>query len=92
MAALTLTPELLCVAALAARDDARRLRIESASRRGDARRALETAEMRRTRAILMKKRMLRTRDLRYRSAWSDLPWQMPDSELDRVLVAHDGET
>lgn len=25
-------------------------------------------------------------------AWSDLPWQMPDEELDRVLVPIDGQS
>ena len=25
------------------------------------------------------------------SDWSDLPWQMPGGDLDRVLVPHDGE-
>ena len=92
MAALTITPELLQVAALAARDDARRLRLTSVSRRADARLAVEAAERRRSRAILTKKRILRARDVRYRSAWSDLSWQMPGGELDQVLVPHDGDS
>lgn len=91
MVALTPTPELLLAAAVAARDDARRLRTMSISRRGEARRANETAQQRRMQALLMQKRLLRARNVRYRSAWSDLWWQMPDGELDRVLVPHDGE-
>ena len=91
MVALTLTPEQLRASADAARADARRLRVQSHARRVEAQRGISSSANRRARASVMLAWLERTRELRYQSTWSDLPWQMPDGELDLVLVAHDGD-
>lgn len=87
-----MSPTALRDAADAAREDARRLRRASYARRADVRRS--TAAWRRRRGMYARTvaDVGRARELRYRSTWSDLPWQPPDRELDIVLVPIDGDT
>jgi hypothetical protein len=88
MAELTLSPATLQARADAACQAARDLRFQASARRVDGRRARVEAERRRSKAVAARDWFEGMRSLRYRSAWSDLPWQMPDGELDRVLVSH----
>ena len=84
-----MSPATLFAAALAARDDAARLRRVSGSRRTELRR---TMRVWRRGLETSKANFEARRDLRYRSGWSELDWKLPDRELDRVLVPHDGDT
>lgn len=81
----------LRTAARAARDDSRRLRDQSSSRRLECRRGLVLAARRRMKVAETYAGLAKTRDRGYRSTWSDLQWRMVDRDLDRVLVSHDGE-
>jgi len=83
-----LSPATLRARAETVRADARRLRVESSARRAVGRRTLAETRRRRSRAVDTYAWLERTRELRYRSTWSDLPWQLPDADLDRVLVPH----
>lgn len=91
MVALTISPRALRAQADAARADASRLRASSSARRLEVRRA--RAEIERKAVILAEtvRSLSVSRRRRYRSAWSDLAWQMPDRQLDQVLVSHDGD-
>ena len=87
-----MTPAALNAAAVAARDEARQLRAISGARRAEVRRSTDVSRRRLLTCTATFTRISRTRDLRYRSTWSDLPWQLPDRELDHVLVAIDGKS
>jgi hypothetical protein len=77
-------------AADAARRDARRLRMASHARRAELRRSSATWRARRRALARTVADVGHARELRYRSPWSDLAWQLPDRELDIVLVPIDG--
>lgn len=87
-----MSPAVLREAADAARDRARRLRTVSSARRAELRRTRDAAHSRHTTYAATLDLVGRTRDLRYRSTWSDLPWQPPDRALEIVLVSIDGDT
>lgn len=87
-----MSPDALRRAADAARDDARRLRTDSYAHRADVRRAVAGVRTRRPAFERTVADSGRARERRYRSAWSDLPWQPPDRELDTVLVPIDGKS
>lgn len=92
MVALTLTPEQLRVSADAARADAQGLRMASRARRIESRQVVSRSAASRRSVSSALAWLAHTRELRYRSAWSELPWQLPDRELDTVLVPHDGSS
>jgi hypothetical protein len=85
-------PEALRAAASAARNDARLLRRESAARRAELGRARDLSHRRLRTCEATFAWITRPRDLSYRSTWSNLPWQLPGRELDRVLVPVDGRS
>lgn len=85
-----MSPDALREAAEAAREDARLLRADSHARRADVRRSRAGWRHRRPTYAATVADAGRARERRYRSAWSDLPWQFPDRELDIVLVPIDG--
>lgn len=87
-----MSPAALRDAADAAREDARRLRRASYAHRASVRRSMAAWQRRRRAYATTVAEAGRARELRYRSSWSDLPWQLPDRELDLVLVPIDGDT
>ena len=92
MAALTLSPERIRAKADAARAEAHRLRAASSARRLEVRRSRGEVQRRKAKLAVTARWLSRSRERRYRSAWSDLAWQMPDGELDRVLVPVEADT
>lgn len=92
MAALTATPATIYANAIAAREEAQRLRLKSATRRLEVRRSRVESRRRLSTASVTFAWLERARTRRFRSAWSDLPWQLPNGELDRVLVPYDGKS
>lgn len=82
----------LLAAAVCAREVAQSLRTESRARREEVRRGHRLTAHRKRHTATVLEWLEETRAMRYRSAWSDLPWQWPDAELDHVLVALDRET
>lgn len=87
-----MTSAALRVAAEQARADARQARARSSERRIEVRRALALAAVRQSQAAASLTTLTRTRQQPFRSVWSDLAWEFPGRELDRVLVPHDGDT
>jgi len=87
-----MTPAALRIAAVAAREDARMLRAVSGARRAALRRSCGLSRRRLRTCSTTFASLNCTRDLRYRSAWSDLQWQLPDRDLDRVLVPIEGRS
>jgi hypothetical protein len=87
-----MTPEELRAAAGAARRDARRLRAVSAAGRAELGRSKDLSRRWLLTCEATFAWVSRTQDFRYRSAWSDLSWQLPGRELDCVLVAIDGRS
>lgn len=81
----------LIAAGYAARAEARIQRRRSTERRLEIRRALERSRQRCTRCSITLVRLQQTREVRFRSAWTDLEWQVPDEQLDHVLIALDGD-
>jgi hypothetical protein len=75
----------------AARADARRLRVVSHARCAELRRWTAITRRQSRRCSVTVAWIDRTREVRCRSAWSDLPWQLLDRELDTVLVPIDGD-
>lgn len=88
---VALTHETLRAAADAAREHSRSLRERAAAQRLELRRTRAAAEQRRSRLAQTSQRVDRTRSLEYRSPWSDLSWRMVGTDLEHVLVPHDGE-
>jgi hypothetical protein len=78
-------------AAVAARREAQALRDESHARRRELRRRAAVAERLRSSCLSSYLWLAQTRDVRYRSAWSDLQWRSPDRELDHILVSIEGD-
>lgn len=87
-----MSPVELRDAALVAREQARLLRAASHAHRADVRLSMAAWRRRRRTYARTVADVGRARQRRYRSAWSDLPWQLPDRELDTVLVPVDGDT
>lgn len=87
-----ISPDALREAAGAAREHARRLRADSYAHRAELRRSMDGWRHRRPAYARTMADAGRARERRYRSTWSDLAWQLPDRELDTVLVPIDGKS
>ena len=87
-----ISPTALRDAADAVRADARRLRWASSAHRAEVRQSVVASRHRRRTYARTVADAGRARERRFRSSWSDLPWQLPDRELDIVLVPIDGDT
>ena len=76
----------LLAAAVAARNDAQILRLQSQENRAQLRQRLEENRAVQSRCLRTYGTMFRTRDLPVPSPWSDLPWRRAGHDLDDVMV------
>jgi len=83
VAALTVD---VIAAAASVRNESRRLRRRSESGRLELRRRRRDAALLQARCLAAYARLSTTRAVQQPSPWSELPWHLPDRELDRILL------